>query len=124
MVETESYVDKRREEILEEANTDYGNAHRLLQRGVISQNLGGYLKTLVHMRSCLNIARVFAEQGKSADMNLRFWEAEVCLREIYSVAQELGGVHWQELVELAGKEYNYTITEYSKLCERGAIARN
>ena len=68
--------------ILEDRSKEHGKAFELAETKVITESLGEYMKTLVHMRSCLEIAEVFAQEGERRAAALRIMEANNCLRDI------------------------------------------
>ena len=102
----------RIDEVLSNANREYKAAHILGEKGIISRDLESYLKNLVKMRSCCDIAKLFAEVGDKSSMDLRLWEASNCLREICYWYE---APPWAELAELATNQYHKSYKECEKL---------
>lgn len=99
--------------VLEKSNGDYRKAHELTKSGMISESLGMYLKELINMRSCCDIARLFAEKDDKRNMELRIQEAYNVLKEIYRVYSP--SEFKSGLVELARVEFNQVYQEYKNL---------
>lgn len=107
---------------LEKANQDYAKVHELTANANISDRLGGYLKSLVYMRSCLNIAQLFAGYGDRKGMYQRIWEAQYKLKEIYYVygQEDEEKTNRIELAIRAGEEFEKNYLKCEKLLERVA----
>jgi len=110
-------IEDRIDTILEDRCKKYGIAFDLAEAGVISESLGEYMKTLVHMRSCLEIAEVFAQQGDGRAAILRIMEANGCLKKIgrgYGDSRE-------ELVELAIKHHQISFNKCKKFLRASTV---
>jgi len=106
MVASNTIYDRMEEE-KDLINVKYQRAQELFEEGVITERLGGYLKALLHMRSCLNIARLFAERGDYCGSRQRFWEANLKLREIcYVYGMEENGEFRENLALLAEQKFD------------------
>lgn len=78
----------RIDEIFEIEERDYKKADELEENGNIGERFGRYLKNLIHMRSCCDIAKLFAETLEKKAMSLKLWEASFSLDEINSICIE------------------------------------
>ncbi|GEM_PF-5760710 len=102
-------------DVLCRADVDYSGAHKLVEDGVISKSLGGFLKTFVHMKSCLNMAILFSEDREEREVNLRLQEAELELREICRVYNNSFLQLKHELAEHASDVYTEAHEECRKI---------
>jgi hypothetical protein len=105
-METEFKFHAETPNILEEANAEHGQAHALVEEGVISEGLGNYLKDRANMRSCLRIAEIFAKEADMHNSSLRLSEAASVLKGIISVYTQPQQYEAKlQLVNLAREEY-------------------
>lgn len=95
-------------------------AYQLVEDGIVGERFGGYLKNIVYIRTCLNIAKLFAEAGDREGMESRVWEASYKLREIDYVYAPETGEAITNIVELASEEFNHARKECDTLLEARA----
>ncbi len=114
LVETYSEI----EVVLGKAQENYSEAHKLGGEKIITESLASYLKELVNMRSCLDIARLFANERLAQETELRLLEASTVLKEISRVYRHPSQYNVKHrLADIARDEFKEAYQDCKRLLE-------